>query len=469
MTPRPRLLPLAALAFGAVLALCAPSRSPAWAEGSSPARSHSLERENAALKERLRKLEAENQKLRSSSSAAESPAETTAPRTEAPPLDLSHADTNDHDLGFLNLGVKRDYLKAERGRIVEQLQQFIPPLYEPVFPFHAYTLPPGAIRMKIGTRIFNNHHDFGTDERYSFFFKDVTVRNLFVDYDFFYGFELPTRFGKDLVLNVNVPYKRTSIRGTGHPFRVDPLVMSMNGDAEGLGDISFTLKKKWLDQGNWPLNLASFLGVITPTGRHHEEFFEQQSLRVGGQPMPAPPIDVFSARAGQRLIPNGSQPGTGAWGLRVGAAATRQFERSALHTGIIANIFADNSDGITPGNEINFGLGYVVPPFASDWLSLDFSIFGRHKDAERFPGMIMHPLRDPTTGGPIMNPDGTVKIFTTRRPGFEHGTVLFASPSLIFVPIPQARIIVSPAFRIREPNQGPSPEFQLAASMEITF
>lgn len=467
-------------ALSAQLAVSQAFDSVALAGGDKTSRAQILERENQALKARLEALEKENQALRSESAPQRAEP---APKEEAPAaLDVNKLEPNRPDMDFFNLGVKRDYLKTERWRIAEQIQQFIPPLYEPVLPFHGYTLPPGAMRMKISTSFFDNDHDFGTDHFYSLFFDNVSVRNLFVSYDFFYGLELPTELGKDLVANLNVPYKRISITGTGHPFRINPFVMTMNGNSQGVGDVSLTIKKKWLDQGSWPLwltrsegsfpfNLATFTGIITPTGEHHESFNSAQILTVGGKQMPPPPINLFGADdAGKETyLPNGAQPGTGAWGFRIGAAATRQFERSAFHAGLMANLYTKTSDGITPGNEIMFGTSYVFPPLRSDLLSIDLSIFGRHKSDEEYPGKIMHPERDPRTGGPIMNADGSLKMFLTDRPNFKHGTVVFASPSLILVPTPQSRIIFSPALRILEPTQGPSPLFTFTTSAEITF
>lgn len=481
MSPR-QAVARAALLIAATMVVVGGLGSSAARAGAKPAsRGRALEKENATLRQRLQALEEENRALRAKASAAPVAAPATQPlEPQAAPLDVTRVDPKRADLEFFNLGVKRDYLKAERWRIVEQIQQFIPPLYEPVLPFHGYTLPPGAMRFKVSTSLFNNTHDFGSDDSYSLFFDKLSVRNLVVNYDLFYGFELPTELGKDLVINLNVPYKRTNIRGTGHPFNIEPFVMSMNGDSEGIGDISFTIKKKWLDQGSWPrwlshyegsmpFNLATFTGLITPTGKHNETFNAAQSLTVDGRPMPALPIDVFSAKPGQTLLPIGVQPGTGAWGFRIGAAVTRQFERSALHAGLISNLYTKNSEGITPGNEINFGLSYVFPPLKADWLSVDLSIFGRHQSDEEYPGLITHPERNPATGGPFMNSDGSLEMFITGRPNFKHGTVMFASPSLIIVPIPQARILISPAFRILEPTQGPSPAFMLTAGAEFTF
>jgi len=390
----------------------------------------------------------------------------------APPFDVREVDRTQDRFKFMQLGVKTDFLRVERHRIADQIQQFIPPLYEPALPFHAYTLPPGAFRAMIETSVFNNDRDFGRDPFYSLFFSDVKVRNTVITYKLLYGFELPMlgAAGRDLVLNVEVPYRRTNIRGTGHPFRIDPFVMSMTGDAEGFGDIVVAFKKKWADQGNSRINVASVMGVIAPTGRHRESFNDAQSLVVNGMPMPPPPINVFSSKSTENFLPNDAQPGTGSWGGRAGLMLTRQFEHSAAHVGAVANLFARNQDGILPGNELRFGAAYVFPVFPHrDILSLDVSFFGRSKRAERFPGTIMHPERDPATGGPIMDSSGNVVMFATSRPAFEHGTVAFVQPSLIFSPTPQTRLVASPSLRVIEPDRGPSPRLRYSASLEVTY
>lgn len=389
-------------------------------------------------------------------------------------FDVHAVDRSKDEYSFMRLGVNADYLTAERHRIVEQIQQFIPPLYEPALPFHAYTLPPGTWRVKIASNVFNNNRDFGTDDFYSFFFSDVKVRNTVITHELSYGFEVPQwgSLGRDLVLNLELPYRRTTIRGTGHPFRINNIVMDMNADVEGLGDLTVTLKKKWLDQANYGFNLASVIGVITPTGHHREQFNAAQAMSMMGMaPMLGPPIDVFSARPGERFVPNDAQPGRGAWGGRFGLMATRQFERSALHAGVVAQVYAKTDEDIVPGDELRFGGSYVFPLFPKkDILSLDFSVFGRAKRAEEFPGTITHPERDPATGGFIMDPVTMMPVmFTTARPNFEHGTVLFFQPSMIFTPTPQTRLIASPAFRILEPDKGPSPKFMISSSMEVTF
>lgn len=382
-------------------------------------------------------LETENDELRARQSKGVDAA-------DVAPIDVPESKPSGTDLEFLKLGVTNDYLKAERHRIRDQIRSFIPPLYEPVRPFHAYTLPPGAWRISIKNRNLWNNSDFGRDDHYGKLFEDVDVRSHTVHLSILHGFELP--FASDLTLAIDIPYRKVDISGDGRPFRNDFAKVSMNGAGSGLGDITVTLKKKWFDQGNFPFSFATFTGVIFPTGKDDLELDRDQKLVVGGRRMPDPPLNIFGRKMNDRLLPPGLQAGQGSWGLRVGAAATRQFTRSALHAGIIADFLADN-DGITPGDEYKFGMSYVFPPFKSDHWAIDLSVFGRYKRDSEFPG----------TG--ILGP----------REKFKYGTVLFFSPSIIYTPNPQTRFFVSPEFRILEPKRGPSPNFALTAGFTFTW
>ncbi|MBI4613745.1 MAG: transporter [Planctomycetes bacterium] len=380
----------------------------------------------------------------------------------------------DEQYRFLRLGESKDYLETERKRIVDQIEQAIPPLYEPVRPFHGYTLPPGAWRVALSTSFTRNPGDFGTDDDYALFFNKVEVDTLAADLSLQYGFELGPV--KDLTLDLSVPFKMQRTTGTGHPFRIKPMEMTMEGSARGLGDVSLTLKKKWFDQGNLPFTFSTMLGAIFPTADDDEEFNNSQTIFINGVPvMPVsgnvagnPSIDVFSRNFGERLFPRKGQPGNGSWGARFGVGLTRQFDRSALHGGAIFDLLAKN-DGITPGHELKYGISYVFPPTPSDQFSIDLSLFGLWKGNEKFPGLITHPIRDVATGGPVMDAAGNMLLFTTKRPDFKHGNATFASPSLIFIPSPNTRIFISPAYRIIEPRRGPSPEWMITAGITFTF
>lgn len=289
----------------------------------------------------------------------------------------------------------------------------------------------------------HNPGNFGSDEFYALFFDNVKVDFFKVDVNLAYGFEV----GKihDLTLQLNVPYKFQRTRGTGHPFRIEPMVMTMEGAGNGVGDLSLTLKKKWLDQANnSPVTFSTMLGVIFPTGDDNQQFNASQTVFMNGMPMPVnasipgnPAIDVFGRHPGDLRFPGPGQPGNGAWGGRFGFGVIRQFERSALHVGAVYDLFANN-EGVTSGDELKYGLSYTFPPTASDHFAVDLSVFGIWKGDEKFPGAIMHPERDPVTGGPIMDEAGNLIMFNTPRPDFKHGNTLFFGPSLILTPRPES-------------------------------
>ncbi len=387
----------------------------------------------------------------------------------------SSSDTipNKDEYVFLRLGVDRDYLADERHRIIDQLEQSIPPLYEPRTPFHGFTLPPGAMRIGITGAYGHNPGDFGTDDFYSLFFDEVEVDFTTVALDFAYGFEFAGI--NDLVVRATLPYKIQRTEGTGHPFRIDPMVMTMNGAAEGLGDITVTIKKKWLDQGNGPVTFSTMLGAIFPTAQDDQAFNAAQTLFMGPMTVPVmaglpgnPGIDVFGRNPGDLLHPRSAQPGNGSWGARVGFGLTRQLERSALHIGAVYDILADN-DGITPGNELRYGASWTVPLLPSDRVTFDLAVTGFWKGDEQFPGTIMHPERDPATGGPMMDGGGNIMMFQTARPDFKHGNITFASPTIVLLAAPNVRLFAGPSIRLIEPEKGPSPRWSFTVGQSYTF
>ena len=412
------------------------------------------------LQSRIAVLEAELAATKATSGSSSAPAK------PAPDYKI---DVESDQMRFLNLGVSKNYIGAERDRLLDQLHTMIPPLYEPAFsPFHGYTLPPHAFRVAVNSDRFVNNHDFGSDKFYSLFFNRVKVQNQEVDLDTFYGLTANN------TLRVLVPLRSTIISGTGHPFRIQPMVMIMSGTAFGVGDVQVMLKHKWLDQGYKRFNLATVVGIQLPTGKNDTKFNDAQTLFVNGMPMAVssstggPKVDLFSD---DLRLNNGAQPGTGAWGALFGVMATRQLTwnrfRGALHGGALYKAMKE-VDGIRPGNELAFGVSFVRPPTASEHATFDLTLFGRNKQAELYPGVIMHPEAD-SNGMPIMNPDGSLKMFVTPRPPFEHGTVIFLSPSLVIIPKSALRLTASPLVRIHEPNEGPSPAFRLVFGATTTF
>lgn len=390
---------------------------------------------------------------------------------QAAPVPVSYAvDPSADEMRFLDLGVRRSYIGAERRRLVDQIHTMIPPIYEPAFsPFHGYTLPPRAFRVGIGSDRFINHDDFGRDEVYARFFDNLKVENQHVEAELAYGLD------ENDTLRVVAPLRSAIVSGTGQAFRIKPMVMSMNGQSFGVGDVQVMLKRKWFDQAYRPFNFATVTGVQLPTGRDDSRFNDAQTLVMNGMAMPVsslsggPKVDLFSD---DLRLPNSAQPGTGSWAVMVGAMGTRQLTwnraRGAIHGGVLYKAFKDNGNGVRPGNEFVFAASWVRPPTASDRFTIDLTLLGRNKQSEQFPGLIMHPEPD-ENGMPIMDANGMIQMFVTPRPPFEHGTIVFASPSVVVVPKPSLRLSFSPMFRVYEPRRGPSPAFRLMFGITTLF
>ncbi len=68
-----------------------------------------------------------------------------------------------------------------------------------------------------------------------------------------------------------------------------------------------------------------------------------------------------------------------------------------------------------------------------------------------------------------MDAAGAMVMFTTPRPDFEHGNATFVSPTFILTSSPNMRLILSPAIRVLQPNQGPSPRWQATVGQTFTF
>ncbi len=429
-----------------------------------------------AARARITELEARIAQLEAALAVKEKPdpADTSASPATARPEPSYAIDAQAAENRFLKLGVSKNYIGAERSRLIDQLHTMIPPLYEPAFsPFHGYTLPPRAFRVAVDADRFVNNRDFGRDKFYALFFDNVKVENQHVNFDLFYGLT------ENDTLRVNVPFRSTTITGSGKAFRITPMVMTMNGHGFGIGDVQLVLKHKWFDQANKPFNFATIAGVQLPTGKNDNRFNDAQTIFMNGMAMPVsaaaggPAVNLFSD---DLRIPNSAQPGTGSWGAIFGVMATRQLTwnrfRGALHGGAMYKAMKDISQGVRPGNELVFAVSFVRPPIRSErfgeHITFDLTFMGRHKQSERFPGLVTHPEAD-ANGMPIMNPDGSLKMFTTPRPPFEHGTVMFLSPSIVIIPKSSLRLTISPMIRVHEPNQGPSPRFRLVFGTTTTF
>lgn len=369
-----------------------------------------------------------------------------------------HPDYDDSRYDFLRLGTDRIYMKSERFRLRDQILTFIPPLYQPAFVGHAYVLPPNAWRIAFGSTSFDiGSDDFLKDGQADPTHESHRVSRERLDLDVFYGLD------HDFTIRVNIPYWSSSSRGSIHPAGVRNMDLFAEGNSSEIGDLSIFLKKKFWDQGNIGFNLAGVVGVKLPTGADDETFDSPLVLRdpMGNQTV-AFGGGNFTRFSDDGRLPSALQPGTGAFGYSVGLFGTRQFVllRSALHAGVLAR-FLDGTDGIDPGDELRFFASFVKPVY-KDYLSVELAFNGMHKEEDHYSGQFTHPVPDPVTGD-------MAGFATTDRPPFRGGTVLFASPSLIFIPNPWLRLTLSGMFRVNDPDLGPWPGSQLRVGTTVTF
>ncbi len=363
--------------------------------------------------------------------------------------DAQTPDLSSEEYSYLNLGVDEDYARSERLRLKDQILTFIPPLYQPAFLGHAYVLPPRVVRiaaqtsfLEIDSDDFFKNHD--PDPAHANHRASLRTINL----DLFYGLD------HDMTVRVNIPYKFVSSRGFVHPGGVPFLDAFVEGDSNGLGDVSVFLKKKWWDQGNYGFNFATAAGVRFPTGANDKKFNFPVSVRNNnaGMIVPAGGDGVFRRFSDDGRLPSSLQLG-GHWGAHAGVFATRQFIRfpSALHVGTLAT-FLETNDGIDPGHRVRF-FGTFVKPVYRDFIAVEMGVNGMWKQDDEYAGLFTPP------GAPGPMP----------RPSFQGGTVVFASPALVISPSPPLRFTLSASFRLNDPELGPWPSQIFRLGFTSTF
>ncbi|MFQ5670084.1 MAG: hypothetical protein ACE5HD_06135 [Acidobacteriota bacterium] len=367
-------------------------------------------------------------------------------------------DYSDPKYGYLKMGTASSYLKRERFRLRDQILTFIPPLYQPAFLGHAYVLPPNAWRVSFtGTFLEVDHNDWFKGGEPDVAFENHRASRSRADLDIFYGMD------RDFTIRLNIPFLSSETKGPIHPAGVLNMDLFLEGTSTQMGDISVFLKKKFWDQANIGFNLAGAVGIKFPNASDDDGFDRPLLIR---DPMGTLGVAFggggFPRFADDGRLPSGLQPGTGGFGYILGLFGTRQFTRprAAAHAGLLAR-FLDSHDGVEPGDELRFFATYVKPVY-KDYISLELAVNGMHKDPDEYEGQFTHPVPDPVTGL-------FAGVATTPRPSFRKGTVLFASPSILFTPSPWLRFSVSGMFRLNEPELGPWPDSQLVLNSIITF
>lgn len=405
--------------------------------------------------------------LRSGAQKPPPPVATTATgEVKVNPPDLSPESPEN---AYLQSGVAESYAKEQRGTLQDQIQAFIPPLFEPAFTESAFVLPPGALRAQVSYRNVGTirEDDVSGQREIGARFADFSVERDFLDFDFFLG--LPRNY----TLRINVPVLFTETDAELKPGFFEPVSVFPQGSSNAFGDVSIFLKKKFVDQGNFPVGFAGVVALRTPTGSNDERFDPRTTVNIGGanmllplpavgkngMPIPGTADGTFRRFSNDGRLPPALQPGLGTFGGSFGLFATRQFEggtwlgRGAVHVGGLYEI-RPKDDGIDPGNFFT-GFASFVKPVIGDKLALDLTYLIQDQEEDSFDGKMLVP----TALGPMV----------VDRPSFSGGTSQFFGASLIWVPNPLFRVMLSGLVNVDEPRLGPAPDNVIRLSFQYTF
>ncbi len=385
-------------------------------------------------------------------------------RTNVPELD-----PNSPENEYLKLGVKDSFIKEQRYTLQDQIQSFIPPLYEPAFTQSAFVLPPGALRVAVSFRDVSkiDEDDISNQQAIGARFVDFDLERTFLDFDFFLGLD------HNYTLRVNVPFQTSRVAQQINPGFFDPVTVFPKGSSSEYGDISAFLKKKFVDQGNFPIGLAGVAALRLPTGSNSERFNRRTTVNIGGvdsllplpaadaagMPIPGSADGTFRRFSNDGRLPAPLQPGLGTLGGSLGLFATRIFEggtpfgRGSLHTGTLYEIRPED-DGFDPGNRLTY-FASLVKPIVVDKVSLDLTYLLRDQEDDSYDGKMFVPT--------------AMGTMVADRPSFSGGTTQFVGASLVLIPNPLFRVTLSGLYRISEPHLGPSPPFVARLNFQYTF
>ncbi|MDE2149485.1 MAG: cytochrome c [Gammaproteobacteria bacterium] len=401
---------------------------------------------------------------------------------------------------YMKLGVDESYAKVQRGNIQDQIEGFIPPIYEPALTESAFVLPPGALRVAVGYRQIKalDAGDLTGQREIQARFKDFHLDRQFVDIDLLLG--LPDNF----TVRLNLPIQSSRMRAGINPQFIDPISVFPQGSTSAIGDLSLFVKKKFVDQGNFPIGIAAVGGLRFPTGSNKEKFDPDTTASLLGTKMifPFPAVDdhgnpemntigdgTFRRFSNDGRLPATLQPGLGTLGGQVGLFVTRQLEggtfigRGAVHAGALYE-FRPEADGIDPGNLLT-AFATFVKPIWRDNISLDLNYIASYQQTDSYAGKIFQPVNPNETTGPLSggmpippsmippmpglpNPS-PVGFKIIDRPPFSGGTTQFVATDLIIVPNPLFRVTLGALVRVAKPSLGPSPPYVLRAAVTYTF
>ncbi len=373
---------------------------------------------------------------------------------------------------FLRLGTEDSYVDEQRFNLQDQIQSFIPPLYEPAFTQSAFVLPPGAMRSSMSFRELKtiDEGDVAGQDQIGARFVDFELERNFVDLDFFLG------LNNNYTLRVNVPFISSSVHQQLNPGFLDPVSVFPSGSTSEFGDVQVFLKKKFFDQGNHHFSFAGVAALRLPNGSNSERFNPRTTVNINGMNMllPLPAVDsngmpiagsadgTFRRFSDDGRLPAPLQPGLGTLGGSLGMFATRVFEgnsfmgRGSVHMGGLYE-FRPADKGVDPGDKVTV-FASLVKPLIGDRLSVDFSYVYSDQQKDSYAGLMAVP-----TMPPMMPP------MTVNRPSFSGGATQLAGVSLIAIPNPLFRLTLSALFRVGKPDLGPSPSSVIRLNFQYTF
>ena len=405
------------------------------------------------------------------------------------------------DDSWLDLGVEEPFTDFERRLIKDQIRSFIPPLLRGSTPLHAFVLPPKTFEVGLSTRFANiNGDDFFLDgEENLKVFRDFEVERQFTDLSIFYGFDFNRKYLHSFTAFLNIPYLASRTDGAIHPNGVGLIDILNRGSTQALGDISLIVKKKLIDQANFPFGLAVAAGAFFPTGANDERFSKDGvvSVRAPDTGM-TPPVDmpipismlaglprvigefpfnngVFDRFSDDGRLPTVLQPGDGSFSFVLGAFLTRQFlpgdlplfKRAALHLGTLHR-FRQEEDGIDPGDVNTHQLTFVFPVW-KDYLAVEIGYLGFYQEEDRYDGTFITPFLTDDMGNIVDSGPTHVTFKQVPRPSFTKGEWGNVMASLIFSPDPQARLVATVLTRVVEPDLGPAPSTVFRFGLSVLF
>jgi hypothetical protein len=374
---------------------------------------------------------------------------------------------------LLELGAGDERFETlERGLIKDQVKSFIPPLLVPAVGGHAFVLPPGLFQTAIGFKFANvSGDDFFKNGEVNPVDADKGTDRRFMNFTLRYGFDLDEKFLHSFTVVLNVPYLSSVSTGDvifpnqpgGGGSLPGRYVVNNGGTAEGIGDISLFVKKKLLDQGNYPIGLAVAGGVYFPTGSNSEKAGDNGRITVDGPTFTSNP--TFKRFSDDGRFPTVLQPGTGTFSYQAGIFLTRQFlpgdmpsflagtpfDRAAIHMGAVHR-FNSKADGIDPGDRSTFFFSAVLPMY-KDYISLQATSLTFYQQEDSYDGTFRFP------GTPAAVP----------RPSFSKGWTTLVGPSLIFSPDPLVRMTATALFRVQNPELGPAPDWVINFGASFAF